>query len=755
MTHSADLAFYELVRERELVPEKRLQEAMLAAERDRVPLERVLIQSGLLAASVCEHLLQLRNRRALLCQSCGGYTYVLTEQEGDVYCEHCGRLLRMAERNPLDVTPVPPSRSGPPRGPATRSGRRQPRRPPPQPMRSVPPAPLRGPTSRQARETADSGHAMRPRRRGAGVPPPRPAPRPAPTPANTELFLKRMLGRLEDGDDPLVERLIESAGAALARTVEERYLSGLEQRIADEVTGRVVEVFTRGEVQLPRVTQVAVERAQEQAENLLMGLREELASGRASRDEEQHARLEDLKAEVDELRGALRSDEVRLDAAAGAELQELIAERLAGPLPEGLEQGLRAHATEAAEEALSARLGLPAGTPETWRESLARETLDLLRAELAERGLEALPPRVTADVVAHAEAMAERSDTTSDMGRVEGELADERMQLVAARTLETLWEHLEEHGAAGLPARVLEDLTDRDGLTAHVLESIWGHLEEHGLAGFPERIQADVASVAGSGGGEGQAAGSDVAAGVLASIWGHLEEHGLAGFPERIQSDARQLGLDAVADLEARVSRVEARLGMEDVGGAGLAARVTRIEARLASGGGAGEPDFASEEFMEQVVNLALERVAEADTERRVSLLSSQIWPRIRAQLDEQLQDWEPTGWTDALRDLAQAAVDEVIGGLDLAGLPERVARYAVEQVRGRGHASEEAREAAEAAVERAVAKIDYETLAQRVALEATRPLMQAIDGRLAGLPQQVIEQTTERVLAELQTRPE
>ena len=47
------------------------------------------------------------------------------------------------------------------------------------------------------------------------------------------------------------------------------------------------------------------------------------------------------------------------------------------------------------------------------------------------------------------------------------------------------------------------------------------------------------------------------------------------------------------------------------------------------------------------------------------------------------------------------------------------------------------------------------ETLAQRVAIEATRPLMQAIDGRLAGLPQQVIEQTTERVLAELQTRPD
>ena len=147
--------------------------------------------------------------------------------------------------------------------------------------------------------------------------------------------------------------------------------------------------------------------------------------------------------------------------------------------------------------------------------------------------------------------------------------------------------------------------------------------------------------------------------------------------------------------------------------------------------------------------------LTEADTDRRVTLLSGQIWPRIRAQLDEQLQGWEPTGWTDALRELAQAAVDEVVGGLDLQGLPDRVARYAVDQVRGRGHESAEAERAAEEAVQRAVANLDYETLAQRVAIEATRPLMQAIDGRLAGLPQQVIEQTTERVLAELQTRPD
>lgn len=755
MTHSsADLAFFELARERELVPEKRLQEAMVAAERDRVPLERVLIQSGLLNASVCEHLLQLRNRRAMLCQSCGGYTYVLSAQDGDVYCEHCGRLLRMTERSPQDVTPTPP-----PAARAPTVSRAMSRRPPPRrtggAQRSMPPAPLRGhaPPPREERETAS--RAMRPRR----VPPPRPTGRApfAAGSANTEKFLKRMIGRLEDADDPLVERLIESAGAALARTVEERYLGGLEQRIAEEVTGRVVEVFTRGEVQLPRVTQVAVEHALEQVQLMLDGLREEWSQVDTQRESQHRADVDALQAEIDDLRGALGSEEVRLDTLAQDRLQELIVARLQGPLPEALESGMRERAQDAVNAALSEQLqsmGLTPASGLPWRSSLAREVLDVLRGELAEHGLNALPARVTEEVVAHAEAVAERSDTASDIGEVSAAADEERIQQTAARTLEALWEHLEEHGAAGLPAKVFEEVGDRDALTAYVLESIWSHLEEHGLAGFPERIQSDVATVGGGGGADpgAEGAGGDVLANVLASLWAHLEEHGLGGFPERVRDDARQVSQETTAGLEERLTRIETQLGLGD-DGQSLEGRIARIEARLTAS--AGDPEeLASEEFMEQVVNLALERVTEADTEQRVTLLSGQIWPRIRAQLDEQLQGWEPTGWTDALRDLAQAAVDEVIGGLDLPGLPERVARYAVEQVRGHGHESEEAALAAEEAVERAVNNLDYEALAQRVAMEATRPLMQAIDGRLAGLPQQVIEQTTERVLAELQQAP-
>ncbi|MCA8924773.1 MAG: hypothetical protein KDD82_23365 [Planctomycetes bacterium] len=754
MTHSADLAFLELARERELVPEKRLQEAMLAAERDRVPLERVLIQSGLLRPSVCEHLLQLRNRRALLCQSCGGYTYILSSQEGDIFCEHCGRLLRLSDRVAPDATPLPPARSGP----ISRSAPRRPppRRPPPAPTRGPGPAPLRVPTARQARpsDEGETGSAMRPRRR-ASVPPPRPGPRPMPAAGQTEVFLTRMIGRLEDADDPLVERLIESAGAALARTVEERYLGGLEQRIAEEVTGRVVEVFTRGEVQLPRVTQVAVDHALDQVGLVVDGLREELHEAVVRRESQQNAEFDTLRGELDDLRGALGSEEVRLDAIAQERLQAMIAARLQGPLPESLQAGLEQRAEQAVDAALSQQLqsmGLAPAGGEPWRAKLAREVLDALRVELTEHGLNALPPRITEEVVAHAEAVAERSDTASDIGHVSGAVNEEQVQQAAARTLETLWEHLEQHGVAGFPERVVRDLGDRDALTAHVLESIWGHLEEHGLAGFPERIQADVASAASGGAPTGEAA--DAVANVLASIWGHLEEHGLEGFPDRVRDEARQISAEAAAELEARLTRIEERLGLDERTQEGLGERVARIEARLAAGG-ASDADYASEEFMEQVVNLAMERVTEADTDRRVTLLSGQIWPRIRAQLDEQLQGWEPTGWTDALRELAQAAVDEVVGGLDLQGLPDRVARYAVDQVRGRGHESAEAERAAEEAVQRAVANLDYETLAQRVAIEATRPLMQAIDGRLAGLPQQVIEQTTERVLAELQTRPD
>ena len=593
---------------------------------------------------------------------------------------------------------------------------------------------------------------MRPRR----VPPPRPTTRApfAAGSANTEKFLKRMIGRLEDADDPLVERLIESAGAALARTVEERYLGGLEQRIAEEVTGRVVEVFTRGEVQLPRVTQVAVEHALEQVQLMLDGLREEWSQVDTQRESQRRADVDALQSEVDELRSALGSEEVRLDTLAQDRLQELIVARLRGPLPEALEHGMREKAENAVNAALSEQLqsmGLTPASGLPWRSSMAREVLDTLRGELAAHGLNALPARVTEEVVAHAQAVAERSDTASDIGEVSAAADEERIQQTAARTLETLWEHLEEHGAAGLPAKVFEEVGDRDALTAYVLESIWSHLEEHGLAGFPERIQSDVTAAVG-GGGSDAGAGGDALANVLASLWAHLEEHGLEGFPERVQDDARRISQQTAAGLEERLARVEAQLGLED-DGQSLEARVARIEARMAAAGGDGD-EFASEEFIDQVVNLALERVTEADTEQRVTLLSGQIWPRIRAQLDEQLRGWEPSGWTDALRDLAQAAVDEVIGGLDLPGLPERVARYAVDQVRARGHESEEAAQAAEEAVERAVNNLDYEALAQRVAMEATRPLMQAIDGRLAGLPQQVIEQTTERVLAELQQAP-
>lgn len=131
---SANNALSELLLERDLLAEERLQSATIEAERLRVPLEQILLRQRDLRPADCKALLMARRERGRNCRTCAKVTYLLSRQEEeDTPCEFCGgklmpglprRLTRATLRRmaPLDGggAPPPPRRTRPLRSPSMR-----------------------------------------------------------------------------------------------------------------------------------------------------------------------------------------------------------------------------------------------------------------------------------------------------------------------------------------------------------------------------------------------------------------------------------------------------------------------------------------------------------------------------------------------------------------------------------------------------------------------------------------------------------
>jgi hypothetical protein len=250
-----------------------------------------------------------------------------------------------------------------------------------------------------------------------------------------------------------------------------------------------------------------------------------------------------------------------------------------------------------------------------------------------------------------------------------------------------------------------------------------------------ERLEALEAQVASGGGGEPAGGGGESA---LADQLLALERR-LGEFEMGAGS-----GTGAVEEIEA------------------LQTKVSLLEERVAEGGGSS--GGFSEEFQEQVVQLALEQVRDRgeaqDDERVVRRVLEQLGPqldeRLGSQVDERLQGAQssaPAGWQDEVERRVTAEVEEQLAMADLASVAEQATASAMRAVEA--HLEESSDPAAlaqrvDAALRDALQGLDVRQLAEKVAVQAVGPVMEAIDGRLQGVApedlQVLIEALEQRV---------
>lgn len=91
---SADKALYHVLRMRHLVPDAVLEDRLQASQVRGVPLEEILRVRKDLDAAALAQALEVRNRQARRCGTCGETTYLTPNQtSASTPCESCGQAL--------------------------------------------------------------------------------------------------------------------------------------------------------------------------------------------------------------------------------------------------------------------------------------------------------------------------------------------------------------------------------------------------------------------------------------------------------------------------------------------------------------------------------------------------------------------------------------------------------------------------------------------------------------------------------------
>lgn len=122
MGETANAALFAIVYAKGLVGRDRLQAALDKATLEGMPLENVLVQTGILSRPQCEELLRVRNRLGRVCSACGGTTFLLQDEtEATASCEFCGGRL-LPPRSATGSLPAVPAAPGRAVGPATPVG---------------------------------------------------------------------------------------------------------------------------------------------------------------------------------------------------------------------------------------------------------------------------------------------------------------------------------------------------------------------------------------------------------------------------------------------------------------------------------------------------------------------------------------------------------------------------------------------------------------------------------------------------------
>ena len=97
MADSANLAVYMIALSRNFASREQLDQAMTRAVTHDKPLERVLVEAGVLSPQQVVELREQRSKMGRRCPACSQVTYVLPDEK-DKPCESCGKPLPQPRR---------------------------------------------------------------------------------------------------------------------------------------------------------------------------------------------------------------------------------------------------------------------------------------------------------------------------------------------------------------------------------------------------------------------------------------------------------------------------------------------------------------------------------------------------------------------------------------------------------------------------------------------------------------------------------
>jgi len=396
---SGNLALYQLLVEEGEIPQFKLDEALKAAHRGRIPLEDLLLRQREVEVEELAQLLEARSARARTCAACGETTFLLKGQFVErTPCEHCGgrletgnagRLTRSQEAvRRADARPRPGSdgaaRTRVARPPADRSSRLSRRLGGPHP-----PGPERsGAAARPPAGVAPT--ASSPERRPSGPSPRSPAALAADVRRAVDAYLAKR------GADPAVEavgkevaeqaRLTRELGARVEELARQAPADGSEQVVA-EALARVRREFDVGTLS-KRIVREVIQEVDRHVHDVVG--RVETEAGLAV---ERRLQADDVRGLGDRVaRQALAATQQRLDQLDLPALPDRVG-RLALT---AVEDHLRAEAADLPQEARQA-------------------ALEAVERRLAAEGLDALPERVAR--WASARAMEAVEDRLADQER--------------------------------------------------------------------------------------------------------------------------------------------------------------------------------------------------------------------------------------------------------------------------------------------------------------------------------------------------
>jgi len=702
---SANTAFYAIVYAKRLVPPDRLQKALNKAMLEGLPLEKVVVGTGLLSPQECQSILRMRGQLGRVCRDCGETTYLLPDQnEGTTPCEFCGgRFLHPAQQQP---TPGPQARA-----PSARRAR------PPSAKMARPPTQRHAPAGLGPDQLA----TVRDQILGEAL-----------KAVETKFAQEDLQGTLNRLVQEAVTRLSLQLGQQVGQQISQQLNAQLGKHLGPVIESRMGTLSQELEEQVSdRVRQELESLEIDSLENritnqALRALQEQLPSLAPGNNGADGAKVEELAAQVNSLANRLTQAQ---QAMLGTDLQDQV-ERIDARLTEAQssfkrdDRGLEGLAERLSElesrqreaqtsmkqdggdyGALAERIGMLEAQSNASSGGSGLDKVDvalIVQEQLAEFDVEAIARKVVqqgggggssldADEVtqlAQRQARHAAQEVVTEIVRAQidqldlggggGDTSALEQKIAGLETqLSQLRAELSAHDPGGLDPAQLDQIAEQAALkAAHpIRKSVEIQLADLDLPNLEARIKRDVeASVAGSQALSMSGSGSVDVDAVVKRVMDQVETR-LAEFDMAAEMAIQDASRQALEAVDERLSRLEENSGVGPALGEGTRATVERLEHEqraltkllrnleksvAAGGGGGGDVD------VDAIAELVAQRVGGGGADVDVDAIVEQVVQRVGSAGGGDVD-------VDAIADL----VAQRVGGGDTSKLERRAAQAA------------------------------------------------------------------------------